>query len=213
MPKRPVVATAARPRPRATPARARHQSPQPPSIGRQIVRRLAELLLGAAALGSAAAGGGYAVEKWHETKAAINLGGEIDQKKPFIIPLLVSNPSTLFTMWGVKILCHVEAQYSDGPTYKATASGNEWAMSGAASIPPRESSNFSCDFPDKFTLTEGATPGGKPIPLASATMTLALQYDTHAFVWTIPQPFTETFTLLNTSTGYRWVKGSWLNSP
>jgi hypothetical protein len=203
---------AAKPRSQAGPHQGPPQSPPPRSTGRRIARLLAEVLVGLAALGSAAAGGGYVVERWHETKATIDVGKGTDQKRPFIVPLVVNNPSSIFTMWKVTILCHVDAIYSSGTKYRFSESGTEWG-NGSGSIEPRRSANFSCDFPNKFDIHEGTDPNGPVVPLTSATMTLHLQYETHILLWAIPQQMAETFTLLNTSTGYLWITGSWLNSP
>lgn len=192
-----------------TPAQHR---PQPSVLpGRKTVPLLGQVILGIAALVSAAAAGGYGVERWHDTQATIDAGGDIDQKKPFSYPWRFSNPSTIFTMYGVKAFCLISAEYSDPPQYKASTSGGQQAMSGTTTIQPKGAANFVCNTPDQFSLSEGETPGGKPIPLTAATITMNVQYETRILLWTIPQTITETFTLLNTTTGYRWVKGIWMN--
>lgn len=188
-----------------------HQ-PQPSALpGRRTVPILGQAILGIAALVSAAAAGGYGVERWHDTQATIDVGGDIDQKKPFSFPWRFSNPSTIFTMYSVKASCRISAEYSDPPQYKATSGGAQWEMSGATIIPAKGVANFSCNYPDQVKITEGNSSEGKPLPLTSATITMNAQYETRILLWTMHQTITETFTLLDTTTGYRWVKGIWIN--
>jgi hypothetical protein len=39
---------------------------------------------------------GYVQEKWKDTTATIDFSGDIDQNKPFALPLVIKNPSSIF---------------------------------------------------------------------------------------------------------------------
>ena len=64
---------------------------------------MAKIVGGLATVPTIAAAGGYAMEKWNETKATVDFVGEIDQKKPFTVPLSIKNPSLFFRY--IQLLC------------------------------------------------------------------------------------------------------------
>ncbi len=131
--------------------------------------------------------------------------GSIDPKKPFSAPLEIKNPSTIFDMHSPSFSCHYTAVYSEG---MFIPSGGTTGWHGIANgiIPAGGSAVFFCDMPDKFTATDNVT--GKVNVLVSGTMTITISYETW-LPWSVErQTPPTTFTFLNTSTGYQWVKGT-----
>ena len=158
------------------------------------------VVLGAAA--AIVAGTGYAIEKWHETVAVVDMG-EVDQQKPFSAPLQIKNPSPIFDMHSPSITCRFSAEYTNRVFIPE---GGTIGRHGIPKIAAGETSVFFCDMPDKFTITDNAT--GKVDTLVSATMVIIVNYDTWV-PWAVPQQTPPTtITLFNTSNGYRWVKGA-----
>jgi hypothetical protein len=153
---------------------------------------------------------GYAVEKWYETKATIDLVGDIDQKAPFSIPLDVHNRSTFFSMKSAVIACHIQNEYSDDKRQDLAEKGSQWATPASLPIEPGKSQIFLCDFPDRFLYT-GET--GETIPLKKATMEIGLSYDTTLLIWQMHRHVEETFMAYRTPAGLHWVKGKWFDPP
>ena len=147
------------------------------------------------------------LEKWNSTLANVEMSGEVDQKKPFTVPLKIKNPSGYFDMHNPKIGCRIFAVYSDGKDHTGTFDGGTTTPHQIFKIPVGGSSAvFYCDVPDRFKLT--ATETGVAIPLVSGQMTVTLEYETWV-PWSIPRiPPPAFFTLHNTSDGWRWVPGT-----
>jgi hypothetical protein len=179
----------------------------PPSSDEPKPRRsllgLASAIIGVlAAVAGIVAGTGYAIEKWHETLAVVDMG-EVDQQKPFSAPVQIKNPSAIFDMHSPSITCRFSAEYTNGVFLPE---GGTVGRHGIPKITAGESGVFFCDMPDKFTITDNAT--GKINTLISATMVIIVNYETWV-PWSVSQQTPPTtFTLLNTSNGYRWVKGA-----
>jgi hypothetical protein len=170
---------------------------------RRSLLGLASAIIGVlAAVAGIVAGTGYAIEKWHETLAVVDMG-EVDQQKPFSAPLQIKNPSAIFDMHSPSITCRFSAEYTNGVFLPE---GGTVGRHGIPKIAAAESGVFFCDMPDKFTITDNAT--GKINTLVSATMVIIVNYETRV-PWSVSQQTPPTtFTLLNTSNGYRWVKGA-----
>jgi hypothetical protein len=165
----------------------------------EIVGGTIAAIAGVSAIASA---GGYMLEKWNESIATIDMGS-VDSKKPFSAPLEIKNPSAIFDMHSPAIACRFSATYSEG-VFVPAGGTIDWQRLPTMSIPVKSPAIFFCDLPDKFTITNEA---GKINTLASATMIVSLKYETW-LPWAVDrQPPPTTFTLLNTSTGYQWVKG------
>jgi hypothetical protein len=148
-----------------------------------------------------------ALEKWNETIPAIDMGG-IDPKKPFSAPLEIKNPSSIFDMHAPAVDCKFFAFYSDGAVTQLTQNGgtNGWHGLPTMTVPIKGSAVFFCDIPDKMKYTNEA---GKELTLQSATMTVSVKYETWlGLLIRERQPSPTTFTFLNTSNGYQWVKGT-----
>ena len=164
-----------------------------------------KILTAIAALATIVAGGGYAVQKWHETIAAIDLSGDVDQQKPFTFPFNIKNQSSFFDIHGAKVACKFFARYNDGGSGDVISNGGTYGIHGTPLIAAGETSVFFCDFLDKFTMTNNDT--GKIMPLKSAEMTVDVDYEIW-LPWTVSRRVAAIFTLLNTSKGYRWMKGT-----
>lgn len=148
-----------------------------------------------------------ALEKWNESIATIDMGS-VDQKKPFSAPLEIKNASTIFEMHSPAWGCSFSAQYFNGTVPQTEESGGTtgWHALATISIAVKGSAILFCNVPDKFKRT---MEDGKELTLQSATLTVSTKYVTRLFFWPIErQPQPTTFTLLNTSTGYQWVKGT-----
>jgi hypothetical protein len=146
-------------------------------------------------------------ERWNETIATIDMGS-VDQKKPFSAPLEIKNASTIFEMHAPAMSCAFSTVYADGTVPSLTQNGGTtgWHALPTVSVPVKSSVIFFCDLPDKFKYT---TESGNELTLQSATMTISTKYKTWLFFWPLErQPQPTTFTLLNTSSGYQWVKGT-----
>jgi hypothetical protein len=178
-----------------------------------VLRRVVTWLSAVFALVAAAASGGYIMEKWNEARATITMSQEIDQKKPFSSPLLISNRSTILMMWNVRVRCEIDAEFRYENEGRVTEKGWQWATADGNNIPPSGSTNFNCNFPDKFTIRHGVGSGAPPMSLSTSANKVNLTYDNYLLFLKVPQQVTENFTLINTSVGYRWLKGSFLNPP
>jgi hypothetical protein len=145
------------------------------------------------------------IEKWNDTTASIDMGS-IDPKKPFSAPLEIKNASTIFDMHSPEEACTFSAVYSEGLILPSGGTTGRHALPGMT-VPVKSSAIFFCDFPDKFKFASEAT--GKTLTLEAATLTVSVKYATWIVLFTLErQPPSTTFTLLNTSTGYQWVKGT-----
>jgi hypothetical protein len=168
------------------------------------------MLVAVATIGPAT---GYAIEKWNDTVATIDFSGDIDQKKPFSIPLVIKNPSTIFSAHSPTVSCWIEVEYSNasGTSDLLTAIVEPPTSAGMA-IPPEQIRNFLCDAPDKFKTTEGDKPGGPIVPIKQAELLVEATYETW-LPWTKSHRVVVRFVMLQTSAGYRWIKGEWAGSP
>jgi hypothetical protein len=161
-----------------------------------------------AAIATIVAGTGYALEKWQDTNATIDFSGDVDQKKPFTIPLITKNPSSIFSIHMPIISCSIEVEYSDGDKSHLFSTTNQIPVAGMA-IAPSETQNYFCNAPDTLTITAGSTPGGPIVPIKQADMVVSLDYETWV-PWTIKRRATAQFVMFQTAGGFRWVKGRWI---
>jgi hypothetical protein len=165
-----------------------------------VLSLLAAFLVGA---GTVIPASGYVAEKWHETIATIDMGA-VDQKKPLSTPLEIKNPSALFDMHNVGVACRFKAAYKQKGLFIPDAGTNGWH--GPTFIAAGQSAVFFCNWPDLFTMTDNAT--GEIATIESATMVVAVIYETWVH-WSIARRTPDTtFTLLNTTGGFQWVKGT-----
>ena len=188
-----------------SPSPAPAATPTPPSkVKRSFLVLILEILGSAAVIATIVGLTITVLEKWQETVATIDMG-VVDQKKPFSAPFEISNPSGIFGMHSPAMACRFSAVFSDGLVVPEGGT-TDWHRLPDAVIAPKRSALFFCAIQDEFTITNNAT--GKVAELVSATMSVAVKYET----W-IPRPVSReppptTFTLLKTSTGYRWIKGT-----
>ena len=146
---------------------------------------------------------GYVVEKWHETIATIDMGS-VDQKKPFSAPLEIKNPSALFDMHNVGIACRFKAAYKQKGLF--IPDGGTIGWHGPNFISAGQSAVFFCNIVDGFTMTDDVT--GEIATIDTATMVVGVMYETW-IPWAVSRRTPDTtFTLLNTASGYQWVKGT-----
>ncbi|MDE2283645.1 MAG: hypothetical protein KGK33_03405 [Hyphomicrobiales bacterium] len=105
---------------------------------------------------------GYVQEKWHETIPAVDFSGDIDQQKPFSIPLAIKNPSGIFAMHNPRISCWTDVDYESQPakTFSARAVSSQGAISAGLQINPGEVRNYFCDVGGAFNLHEGTSATG-----------------------------------------------------
>jgi hypothetical protein len=148
---------------------------------------------------------GYVEERWQETVATVDFSGEIDQQKPLTVPLVIANPSDIFSIHVPKISCTVDVEYSDGGIHHAVMFGDQGGVQGAE-IAPHSNAIYFCDAPSAFTV---ASPGGPPIPIKQADISVILDYETWV-PWAIPRQVTTPFVVITTSGGFRWIKGDWI---
>lgn len=157
-----------------------------------------------AAIAGIVAGTGYSMEQWHQTVPTIDMG-KIDPTKPFSAPLEIKNPSPIFDMHSPGVSCRFSAVYSEGIVLPQGGTTG-WHGIPNGIIPAGQSAVFFCDMPDKFTFKNNDT--GKINILVSATMVVAVRYETWIPVTILRETPPTTFTFLDTSTGYQWVKGA-----
>ncbi len=191
--------------------------PQPQSLSATLkqhpvflgISLLASVLVTAATVIPAA---GYAKERWQETIATVDFSGDIDQSKPFSIPLVVTNPSQIFSMYNPKISCWVDVEYkSAGNVSKALMAADQGAIGVGLEVKPKETRNYLCNMPDNFTL-RAAPPGTGPIlPVKQADMLVAIDYETWV-PWTVARRAVTKFVMFQTTVGFRWIKGDWVGS-
>jgi hypothetical protein len=194
-----------------TQVRSPIQSPspvQPPK--RSILVVILEIAGVLAAIATIVGATGYALEKWQDTTATIDFSGDIDQKKPFTIPLIVKNPSSIFAIHMPRISCSVEAEYGGGDKTNFLAAAAQPPI-GGMKIAPTETQNYFCNMPDKFTFTEDVSHGGAIIPIKQADMVVAFDYETW-LPWPIRRRVTTRFVMLPTTSGFRWIKGKWIGA-
>jgi hypothetical protein len=153
---------------------------------------------------------GYVQEKWYETLGTIDFSGDIDQKRPFSIPLLVKNPSFIFAMHVPKISCWVDVFYTDGKDSNVLMAAQQPPVAGLEII-PGGAADYSCSAPDNFAISAGATPGGPVIPIKQADMFVTLEYETW-IPFSIKRNVTVKFVMFQSSTGFRWIKGDWMGT-
>jgi hypothetical protein len=152
---------------------------------------------------------GYVEEKWQETIATTDFSGDIDQKKPFSVPLVTKNPSSIFAMHQPRISCWIDVEYGGvGTVSKAIAAADQKPLSGLA-IAPGGTRNYFCDMPDNFTLHEGDTADGAILPVKQADMLIEMDYETWV-PWAIERQVVTQFLMLQTANGFRWIKGDWI---
>ena len=191
-------------------AQTRQHSARPASASTHEPRKgwsIGAILGALASVAAIVATAGYAAEKWHDTTAIVDMSTDVDQQKPFTLPLYIKNPSGFFDMHYPKVSCKFSALYSDGGTGLVTSNGGTLGAHTGSLIAAGETAVFYCSFPDNFTLTNNDT--GKPTPLASGSMTVTVDYETWLPWWVIPQSTLPAhFTLRKTSGGWRWTKGT-----
>jgi len=153
---------------------------------------------------------GYAEEKWHETIASVDFSGEIDQKKPFSIPLVVKNPSAIFPMHMPRVSCWVDVEYvgTDPKKNRALIAADQ-GPSGGLAIDPGKTENYLCSMPDNLTLHEGPNATGPIMPIKQADMLITVKYETWVPL-AIPRHFVTQFVMFQTTEGFRWIKGNWI---
>jgi hypothetical protein len=192
------------------PIQAPTQSPHPALAQRRSVLVLFLEGLGIlAAIATIAYFGGYALEKWQETFAVVDFSGDIDQKKPFSIPLVVKNPSSIFKMYLPQIDCWVDVEYVGDDPQKAHVLMAADKQGGAgAEIAPNGTGNFFCDMPDYLAFHQGDQ-NGSIVPIKQADMLVAIDYETWV-PWTIKRHIVSQFVMLQTPGGFRWIKGQWM---
>ena len=170
----------------------------------EILGGVIALLAGAATIG---AGTGYAIEKWQETTATVDFSGDVDEKRPLTLPLLAKNPSGIFAMYEPRMQCSVNAEYDDGsPAHHAAIFADQLPVP-TPTIPPGRTGTYFCDAPQMGTLADTKT--GAVVPMKQAEMTVTLNYKTR-MPFLIQRTVVSQFAVFATSSGYRWVKGSWL---
>jgi hypothetical protein len=180
---------------------------------RSILVLFLELFGVIAAIATIVASTGYALERWQDTNATIDFSGEIDQKKPFSIPLVIKNPSTIFSAHSPRVACWIEVEYlNPSSTGHALMAADQPSSSAGLAILPSQTRNYFCSMPDNFTLSEGEKPGGPVIPIKQAEMLVKAEYETW-IPWGIPRQVISRFVMLQTSGGFRWIKGEWVASP
>jgi hypothetical protein len=191
--------------------RRRKQKPVHVSVPVQTTSRQSfgkRVLLAVGFVGSlcgALTAGGYALAWWNESVLAIDLSGEIDQKKPFTLPISLRNLSGLFSARTPFVICHFQVLLDDGKNARAMETGHDQATNLPDIIPSRNEV-YSCSEPDKFVVSR--PDNGSVIPVRIAYMQVYVSYKTWLFgAWPISRLVSENFTLFPTSSGYRWVKG------
>lgn len=189
------------------------QSSLGPKPKRSVLIRFAQILATVIAIlagvATIAAGGGYFLEKWQETVATIDFSGDIDQKKPFSLPLVTINPSQIFSMHLPRMSCKINVEYvaTNSAPYHAAVFADEEGKAGAE-IRPGGTADFFCDAPAALTVIDKSN--GAAVPVKQAEMTVLLNYETWV-PWPIEREVTAYFIMFATSSGFRWIKGDWLS--
>jgi hypothetical protein len=161
----------------------------------------------AAGVATIVAGTGYAIEKWQETVARIEFSGDVDQKKPLTLPLSAKNPSDIFAMYEPRMECSINVEYTDEtPAHHVFIFADQLPVT-TPTISPGGTGTYFCDAPQMVTITD--TPTGAVIPMKQAEMIVTLHYKTKA-PFLIEHTVVNQFAVFVTSSGYRWVKGTWL---
>lgn len=150
---------------------------------------------------------GYVEEKWQETVASIDFFGDTDQKRPLTLPLLAKNPSGIFAMYEPRMQCSINVEYDDGTSAHHAAIFADQLPVTTPTIPPGRGGTYFCDAPQMVTLSDKTT--GAVVPMKQAEMTVTLHYKTRVPFF-IERTVVGQFAVFATSSGYRWVKGSWL---
>jgi hypothetical protein len=161
------------------------------------------------AIATIAASGGYAVERWHDTTATVDFSGEIDQKKPFAIPLVVKNPSSIFSMHLPRMTCAANVEYADEENNRALIGADQGPASSRSAIEPGSTRNYYCDLPGALEMRAANDPKGPLIP-KKADMLVAIDYETWMPVSTIQRRVVTQFVMVQTTSGFRWIKGDWI---
>jgi hypothetical protein len=195
----------------STQSQLQNLSPHPaPAQKRSALVLILEIFGVLAAIATVVASTGYVFEKWQDTIATMDFSGDIDQKKPFTIPLIVKNPSSILAIHVPRISCSIEVEYNDGDKGQVLMSAVQ-PQTGGLAIAPGEPQNYFCNAPDNFTITAGATPGGAVIPIKQADMMVTFDYETWV-PWPIQRHVTAQFVMFQTASGFRWVKGKWIGT-
>jgi hypothetical protein len=159
------------------------------------------------AVGTIVPATGYAIEKWQETVATIDFSGEVDQKRPLTLPLLAKNPSNIFAMHEPRMQCSVNVEYDDGmPAHHAAVFADQLPIA-TPTIAPGGIGTYFCDAPQMVALSDTIT--GAVVPMKQAEMTVTFNYKTRVPFF-VERTIVSQFVVFATSSGYRWVKGSWL---
>lgn len=174
-------------------------------FGKRVLVMAAKSLLYLGAVGSALYAGAYALEKWNDTVLAIDLSGDVDQKRPFTLPISLRNPSDLFTAGAPLVICHFQVMFTGSKYASATETGHEEAIH-LPDIIPGHNALYSCPGPDRFVIARQADSSILSIKIAH--MQVYVSYNTW-LLWPISRLASEQFTLFPTSGGYRWVKGQY----
>jgi hypothetical protein len=190
--------------PRQPPMRPANVPPKPAAKQSRWIVAL-EVIGGVAALTGIISYGATALEKWHDTSAIVDLAADVDQQKPFTLPLFIKNPSSIFDMHSPTVACKFSVTYSDGGPHLATSNGGTYGLHQTSLIPAGGAAPFFCDFADKFKVS--FEDSKEAAPITEGNITVTVEYQTWLF-WSVKQtPPPATFNLLKTSTGFRWIKG------
>ena len=170
-----------------------------------VVSLLVTALVAAATVVPAA---GYVQEKWQETVATVDFSGDIDQQKPFSIPLAVKNPSQIFTMYSTRASCWADIEYETGEAGKRLLLEADQGAMLIGPIPPGKAGNYPCDLPGNVAVHNGP-PDAPTYPLRQADMLVVTEYETWV-PFTISRHYVTHFVMFKTTSGFRWIKGEWL---
>src|ERR1700730_11731351 len=179
--------------------------PVPAASGQSFGKRVLRGAGFVASLFTALYCGAYGLEKWNETVLAIDQSGDVDQKKPFTLPIAVRNLSGLFTARAPFVICHFQVLFDDSKGGRAEETGHDQATH-LPDIIPGHNEVYSCREPDKFVVAR--QDDGSVLPIKIAYMQVYVSYSTW-LLWPISRFVSEHFTLFPTSSGYRWVKGQY----
>jgi hypothetical protein len=149
-----------------------------------------------------------AADVWNHTMLTIEMSTEMDQQKPFTLPLYIKNPSSIFDAHYPTVACKFSAVYSDGGTGLVTTNGGTFgAHKGPVIVAGGDPAVFYCSFSDNLTLANNDT--GNPTPLASGNISVTIGYETWLPWWVVKRSTVPAdFTLRKTSQGWRWTKGT-----
>lgn len=112
-------------------------------------------------------------------------------------------------MYLPQVHCWADVEYIGDDPQKAhvlVAADKQGGAEGA--IVPNGTGNFFCDMPDYLAVHQGG-PNGPIIPIKQADMLIAFDYETWV-PWAIERRVVTQFVMLQTASGFRWIKGQWI---